>query len=411
MIHSYVLNEINSAQLNSSIYRLYNKLTATRYVTNRSLEVLTQEAIQTIDSADFQPKWLLTIFYIDQLAKYSQADKTYDLYERRFLFIFDGLYRDSFNEETYLTEEAMATFTKLLVEQAAVPDSPWPRLFQIHTKRLEPRQIEYIYEAFSNVSEEISYSFALLYSYISLLNGKEDQALSLLSARRHQLIELDIYPHFQLLQERQRWFAIKQWFDTLFIKQRQTFGSLQPIWEEYKAVHAKTAKEQDGVWRRWLVTPNFQRFLQLSQHLTKEEKQIRIAHLLIKLKNQLYQTESVRAYEQLLLYAQEYEQAQEHFLLNEFDPVKIRPEKKALLEAMKKERPDLAIPIYHQLIIRLVEKKSRVHYQHAALAVSHLKKLYTTVNTSEKFEPFLTRLKKQYRTYKAFIEELKSFEL
>ncbi|GAE31200.1 hypothetical protein [Halalkalibacter hemicellulosilyticus] len=411
MIHSYVLNDRDSAQLNSSIYRLYNKLTATRYVTNRSLEVLTQEAIQAIDSANFQPKWFLTIHYIDQLAKYSQAEKTYDLYDRRFLFIFDALYRYSFNEETYLTEEAIATFTKLLAEQSAVSDSPWPRLFQIHTKHLEPRQVENIYDAFSNVEGEISYSFALLYSYISLLNGKEAQALSLLSVQRHQLIELEIYPHFHLLKERQRWITIKQWFDTLFIKQRQTFGSLQPIWEEYKAVHAKTAEDQDGVWKRWLVTPNFQRFLQLSQHLTKEEKQLRITHLLNTLENRLYQTESVRAYEQLLLYAQEYEQAQEHFLLNEFDPVKIRPEKKALLEAMKKERPDLAIPIYHQLIIRLVERKSRVHYQHAALAVSQLKHLYTTLDAVEKFEPFLIRLKKQYRTYKAFIEELKSFEL
>lgn len=392
------------------IEELYDQLIATRYVTNRSLETLVQETVKTISHSNWTPKWLVYIYVIDSLAKSSQTDQSYELYERRFHFIFEALFQSLLNHEE-LNDDCLTTLTELLIEQARQTLSPWPRLIQAHTDKFDQKQLEAIYERLSDIDTTISYSFALLFAYLALINGHDEQSLNLLSRHKHELIERDIFPHFSLLKEREQWLTVEQWFKTLFIKHRPSYGSLQPIWEESQAYHAKTPKDQEAIWNRWLMTPNYQRFLHLSQHLTTEEKKARAQTLLTDLENQLYQLESAKVYEQLLLYVKQYERAQEYLLLHELDPIKMRPEKKDLLEMMKREKPKLAIPIYHQLTIRLIERKSRVHYQHAAITVAELKKLYEKVDKIEHFMSYIARLKKQYRTYKAFIEELKSFEL
>ena len=160
-----------------------------------------------------------------------------------------------------------------------------------------------------------------------------------------------------------------------------------------------------------MLSPNYERFLTYIRHLTKEEQLELVDRLLPELEKRLHHLETAKTYEKLLLTFEKYELAMRYFLQYEREPLRLRQEKEELLQALREHAPALARPVYHQFIVRLVEKKSRLHYEQAAMFIKTLQLLYKSGEERDLFSEYITKLKKTYRTYRAFVEELKQIDL
>lgn len=400
-------------EMEQDVLYTYKQIISSRYVTNRSLELITNDAKKRISVRAATSAWRPLLGYIDGVFRLSFEKKSYHEFERRFLYLFEALNDDLLEVEPYDDQAFLKALIRLTIEYAHVEESPWPEVLFQHTKKMEIAQIEYIYDELTAIDQKAcSRSLAVIYSYISIVVGKEMTALTLLTNQTSTFTEQELHPHFALLKKRSRWRTLDQWFKKLFPKRNHgQFGSLQPIWDELQTAYSSNTDQQESIWNRWLLSPNDQRFLQLCRHLKKDQELELIEQLLPELEKRLHQLEAAKTYERWLLRYKKFELAKEYFLKHELEPLRMRNEKVELLDAISKEQPLLARPIFHQMVVRLVEKKSRVHYQQAASYIKNLQLLYEGPEEEERFKYFLTKLKKQYRTYRAFVEELKQIDL
>jgi len=404
-------------EIQQPILSTFNTITASRYATNRHLEQISKEAIQTIDHIKNDP-WQYYLIYLNGVYKRSIRLTNYLEFERRFEYFYRSMTEEIKRNVATLESNTYRLFLKkllkLMTNDAEDEQAPWSNLLFSLFPVLPTAQIDYVYQTLTtNVdTEKCSHSLALAYSYVALLSGKELTALSVLQKNPVTTLEKDVLLHFELLQHRERWRTMKQWLAVLFPKKKAgQYGSLQKFVDEMNTVIPISTKEQNSIWNRWLLSPNYQRFLTYSKHLTSSQQNELIERLLPELELRLHQTEAAKTYEKILLAYGKFELAASYFLKYERDPTRLRDEKQELLTALKKHRPDLARPIYHQFIVRLVEKKSRIHYEQAASYIKELKSLYQNEKDQAIFAIYLSKLKKMYRTYRAFVEELKRIDL
>lgn len=100
------------------------------------------------------------------------------------------------------------------------------------------------------------------------------------------------------------------------------------------------------------------------------------------------------------------------FLLQfEHQPLQLSDEKKQFLQTLEQEKGEVLIPLYHQFIVRLIEKKSRQHYEEAVKYMKRLENLYKKENQLHVFQNYLIKMKEKYKTYRALLQEMKRFEL
>jgi hypothetical protein len=405
--------------LEQDMAHTYKLITSSRYVTNRNLEQVSNDAKKRVANHTSDKPWQELLIYMRGIYSLSRRTNHYEEFERRFSYFYQSLSHDILNYVTELDPEPYRHFLNTLltymIDESKAEHAPWPSLlFKLLFKK-QTEEVDFVYKTLLSKSikaTNCSHNFALAYSYAALLAGKEVTSLAILQKHEATFHEQDVALHYQLLKTRGRWRTMKQWFSVLFPKKKNgQYGSLQKYADEMNTAIPISAEEQDSIWKRWLTAPSFNRFQTYIQHMSSEQKHELVERLLPELEKRLHQLDVAKTYEKLLLTFEKHELAVRYLLKNERDPLKVREEKADLLHAIKKADPLLARPIYHQYIVRLVEKKSRVHYEQAAAYLKDLQSLYESVTDQIMFMDYVKRLKKLYRTYRAFIEELKRIGL
>jgi hypothetical protein len=401
------------------ILSTFNTITASRYVTNRHLEQISTNAISNVENLKSDYPHLYFITYMGGVFEHSKRLSNYKEFERRFSYFYRSMIDEILDLINALDATSYRIFLdrllELAIKNAEAVYAPWPQLLLKLLPTIPVAQVDHVYQKLISSIEpsNCEASLALATSFVALLSGKEVSALGVLQKNRTSFSEQDVALHFQLLKKRARWRTMKQWLSVLFPhKKNGQYGSLQKFVDEMNTAMPMGSKEQKSIWNRWLITPNYQRYVTYARHLSNEQQLELIERLLPELEKRLHQLEAQKTYEKLLLAYQKFELASRYFLQYERDPTRLREEKIELLSALKEARPELARPIYHQFVVRLVEKKSRLHYEQAALYIKELQTLYSSTEEDQAlFIDYIQKLKKMYRTYRAFVEELKQIDI
>ncbi|WP_100373552.1 hypothetical protein [Bacillus sp. FJAT-45037] len=404
-------------QMEQHVIDTYKQLVTSRYYTKSQIEQIVLATKKVLPSDELERMKQILVQVKGVLALAVRAN-TYDAYERRFSQYFHSLLEEvaalikKMDNQSNEYQKLLRRILFYFVYDAYEERSPWPYLVLKIADHVPVRQLEVMDQFLEESLSDTGYArkVSIAKSYLLLKVGKERKALSYLM-RIVPIGQQEVTVHFQCLKKRERWQTIQEWFAQLFPNRSERgYGSLQQIADEMHASLHQSANVLTGVWKRWLLQPSFQRFLSLLTHVPADERDALVDQLLHELKQSLHQTETVITYIRMLKEYEKYEEASAFFLIHEHDPLRLHQEKKDLLKRIEQHKPSLAKPIHHQFVIRLVEKKSRVHYEAAVGSIRTLQELYLKTDERTLFFHYLARMKKQYRTYRAFVEELKTIE-
>ncbi|MDQ0207945.1 hypothetical protein [Alkalicoccobacillus murimartini] len=399
--------------LQPAIHSTYKKLAASRYFTASHLELISSEAKHVINTHANETGAYGYLLYIEGVFSLSRSSSTQDQSFRRFEHFYRSLgevIKQSLesNKDSHDAFLFMNQMAKRMEKDQRDLFAPWPGLIQQCIPCLSAGHIEKLDEKLKPYTFNEGATHAVLVkSYLSLLAGREKNALQQLMSLTTNWTEQQITPHFRCLEERERWDTILLWLKQLFpLKSDGRYGSLQAFADRSNAQLNKNGAFLSHVWDRWLLAPSFQRYAALTTHESKEKKQQIVDYLLPKLEGQLHHTQTVQVYIRLLHEQQRFDKAAEYFLMYERNPLRLQEDKEALLHDMKVSSPHLVKPVFHQFVVRLAEKKSRAHYEKAAHYVHELMLVYSQENNEERFQHYIQLLKSEYKTYRAFIKEL-----
>lgn len=178
----------------------------------------------------------------------------------------------------------------------------------------------------------------------------------------------------------------------------------------YDMIEKCLLKVKFHVWQAWLQNPTFEGYKNIQATFSAEEKNTSLNYILNILQQNLLFPPIQQTYVKILSYERRYEEIARYMLTYERQPLLLSEEKKACLQAMEKHTPQLLLPVYHQFVVRLIERKTRSHYEEAIRYMKKLQKLYNVLNKHDVFLQYLHQLKKKYQSYRALIQELKNIE-
>ncbi|KMK74757.1 hypothetical protein [Alkalihalobacillus pseudalcaliphilus] len=414
---SYIANDIRQDQhLHTDIRATYRKLISSRYFTKGQLEWVTQDLLKRLSHQYKDQITALIFYYIEEVINLIPDKASYVEHERRFLHFYQVCTDYLLN---YLNQKPehftfMAETTLTLLENQNQLKKPWaPFLYELYVQ-VDQTKRAFIYHLISSSKQldgPLHRKVGIVYSYILLDQGDKEVALDLLMTIK-DLQEIEVSPHFQLLKKDKAYETLANWFEKLWTGHHSPsyYGSLQALYDEVKIKLNHDPNQHQKIWERWLLAPHYQRLQSLLEHLSAEQKQQAVETLLPELKKRLHKPDAALTYTRILMDFGHYTDVATFFLTMEKDPLKIKQDKFELLQQLALKQPELAKAIFHQYALRLIEKKSRVHYEQAAQYIKQLKKLYMHTENTEEFLDYIEQLKKKYRTYRAFIEELKTVE-
>ncbi|MCT8137866.1 hypothetical protein H1D32_08935 [Anaerobacillus sp. CMMVII] len=164
------------------------------------------------------------------------------------------------------------------------------------------------------------------------------------------------------------------------------------------------------VWKNWLNQPSFLTFKSRIGKSNEVEKEKILHYIIPKLQADLYRPQTEATYYQIMTDQELFEDALTTLITHRKESNIITPEIEKLLKVVMKQKPELLLPFFHQLVERLVQKKSRVHYEEAALYIKQLKSIYMKLDKQQIYNTYVTGLKQRFKTYRAFIQELKKID-
>ncbi|GAF64015.1 hypothetical protein BTS2_0907 [Bacillus sp. TS-2] len=409
---SHLLDQqhIRSA-LEKEVSALYRKLIASRYFTKGQLEMILSETDSMIVKK-FPNHYLLASFiFLDEISQLSIESGRYEENERRFLHFYEAsieslltYLKENKEDSTSVIDLTLDFFMKRVHQH----DTPWSYLLKPLYLLLTSNEKEYIYKQIMKQSlpvAQLGPKTRLVLSYIYLDQNQTDEALTIIRSLTH-LQAVDFLPHFELLKQQNQWRIMNKWFQSLFNLQAH-YGSLQTLHDEMNMRIFTNPTDQKQIWDRWLQAPHFTRFEALTQFASEQQKKEIAHYLLPKLKERLFLSEALITYARILIDFEHYDEAAHFFMTYEKEPFRLQKDKVKLLDLISKKRPNYAKAIYHQFAVRLIEKKTRAHYEQAVVYIQELKQLYEQTESIENFQRYLFMLRQKYKTYRAFIEELK----
>ncbi|WP_416151295.1 hypothetical protein ACM26V_10100 [Salipaludibacillus sp. HK11] len=197
-------------------------------------------------------------------------------------------------------------------------------------------------------------------------------------------------------------------FHELITKAEQDFSHLKQL--KQIDLNLPDTRSNDAWLNQWLTRPHFSKYknyyYQLSSELEKEKVQNQVIENLFQLQAH---PPTRRTFFQIIAFHKSFEHAINAWLYYPQDPLTLSREEQDVIKTIAEERSDLAIPLYMQWIEVLIEKKTSSHYQKAIFLIKELNKLMKQTGRQEEFTSFLLLLKKKYRRYVAFYEELKTY--
>ncbi|AIC95129.1 hypothetical protein [Shouchella lehensis] len=389
------------------------KLKSSRYLSPNQIETFGLEVQSELNvyKEDEQLHGFFVI--IDFIYEQAQQDGKWSSLERRLNPFFDTVTHYVYTASFSKSKKLKARFAKMLgtyvVQSMRDNDAPYARLFSAYMKTFSADQIDKLDHYFIGQDmHNASRSFCIAISYFYLYIGKESQAMVLLK-QASPVLASEAEAHIALLTQRERYEQVLRWFDTFFPNKSDKLGTLQEYYDESTSLHDSSSIQYE-TWDRWLKAPSFKRFKTLMSHYSTKQKELVLDYLLPHLEERLFNEANKLVYIQILLEKEDFERIQRYFLLNEANPLELHEQKQLLLQRLAEARPELSLPVYHQFIIRLAEKRSRKYYVEAAEYVDKLAFIYRRLNEPHRYNQFKQILLKRYQSYRAFIEELKRRE-
>ncbi|GAF19397.1 LOW QUALITY PROTEIN: hypothetical protein JCM19046_4045 [Bacillus sp. JCM 19046] len=396
--------------LKTDIHTIYRKIISSRYFSPAHLEVLSLEAKKSVDSIEKEKKLFGYLACIYEITHKAFQDDQYLQNERRIMHVIDTV-------SSYCMEELSSNFVKnerpfikvlyrLFMDNHLKESSPYPALLIRCISSLKMIRLIITHFLQLIIKRPLKRLQWLLVTFF-LFIGKERLALNKLTMHTDTIQPQDVELHIQLLAKRERFSQIVEWITVLFPTKRHHLGSLQA---SPTRLILLTITIHYGSWDRWLQAPSYNRFKTLSSSLSKNQLDSVLNYILPKMAPLLYTESTKLTYVQLLNDYSYFQEAQHYFLNNEPNPIALHETKLQLLKKLAENEPRHVLPVYHQFIIRLAEKRSRKYYMEAADYVFKLADIYTRLDETAQFQLYLFELKKGYKTYRAFIEELKRRE-
>ncbi|MBU8908360.1 SWIM zinc finger family protein [Desertibacillus haloalkaliphilus] len=417
------IEEQLQSHLDSIIITSYRSLTTAGYFHDDHLKQIVERCIrataQNYSNEEHVRERLICVnVMIHGLFALGRKFNTYHTYERRFTRFFSQLINES---EPFIVEcqrrddsDFYLWFTETLIHRYFlsndVKQSPWHLLLikwlthdSNQARKLEVLNL-FITEQKRSPNNE---SLTMLASILALDCENGALSLSLLRKMKHSLTPNDLIHHFQLLERRQDWDLIKNWFD-LFLTfwKNKSLGSLEPI---YERMLMNTGNEKEQIillWNAWLQSPSYSTYLQRMKDFA-DYKEEALDYILPRLEEQLYVPKIEQLYYKILLNEGQTKKAIARLLTNETEPSLLSDEKKQVINYAKKSAPEQLLPLYHQFIVRLIEKKSRSHYEQAVSHMKELQLIYEQLGLSDRFHSYISQLRTKYKTYRALLQEMK----
>ncbi|MFB4210824.1 hypothetical protein ACE1TH_02770 [Shouchella sp. JSM 1781072] len=392
---------------------LNRKLRSSRYLAPAQIESYGLEVRDHLHTFKEDEQLNGCFIIIDFLYGQAKGDGQWASLERRFNQFFDTvthqMYESSFSKSKKLKTRFAKTLGSSLIASMEDEHAPYSRLFYTFMKAFSADQIDKLDHYFhEHDMKKASRSFSITMSYFFLYIGKESLAKSLMQ-QAQPLTPDEAVAHLSLLTHRERYEQVLSWFETFFPNKTDKLGVLQDYYDQSASLHHSSSIQYE-TWDRWLKAPSFKRFQTLMSHYSEQQKELVLDYLLPPLERRLFSEANKLVYAQILIQYPDYDRTQQYFLQHETNPLDLHEQKQQLLEQLVQERPALSLPVVHQFIIRLAEKRTRKYYVEAAEYVEKLASIYKRMNKTERYQQYKQALYKRYQSYRAFIEELKRRE-
>ncbi|SDB82483.1 hypothetical protein [Shouchella lonarensis] len=394
--------------------KIYRKLVSTLYTAPVHIESLVNEWKRNEAQLFEEAPLFVYIACLEQVFSFVTLEELVR-YERRFTDFARGITanvkqllekQDFKSNEQFLTQMIVTKYSRHAREER----SPWTMLFHMWQEMAPEEELQKIKLQLEELYpfKEAAKSAQLVCAYFFVRLQEEERALLSLQARSYEIETQDVAIHIEHLSKRAQYIAVKRWLQALFPGQSIHFGALQIYADQAEVALAVHPEETCiKVWNRFVQNPSERTFMMLVAPLNETQTEIILQDVLPRLRARLFSDGVRLSYVQLLYRYRRYEEAMTYFLVDEDQPFMLSSVKRALLQAAAENYPEQAKPIYHQFIVRFVEKRSRKHYIEAVNYTVQLRKLYEATSDMERYEHFLEKLKVMYRTSRVFIEELK----
>lgn len=368
---------------------------------------------------------IIMFLFLEQIFSMAKKYETFSSFHRRFSYTFGQLIENNTKLITDHSSEHHPAFhqwfSKRILdsffENKSVPKNPLEILTMkwILAEKEQSYQEQYLQHFLNQSDNNSNHSdhLILLTSLLALQCEKGARSLMLIRSIHGTVTPKDLTPHFQMLKDRQEWETMKRWFN-LFLKKwsNKQLKEVRSFYEEMLLNTDNPTLHIEEIWSSWITHPNFTIYKQRMKMNDRSpmEKENTIDYLLAKLEDQLYNMRAESVYYQILLHEHRLEKAVLTLLKREHDPFNLTKEKQQILQIAKRKTPKTVLPLYHQFVDRLIQKKSRSHYQEAVNYIKELRDIYCELQQEERYTIYINRLKKHYKSFRALIQELKKIE-
>lgn len=417
----FIHNNLNQI-LERHVEKIYKTLSKTGYFSHDNSGVIVDSFYKEIgqlgeSSEQDRLQIIAMTILMDKLLQKANDYNTYHFRQNRFLAFFNELFhyahpalkREVAKADSFYNQFSIFLFNQ--IEQVN-PGSPYEKL--IATWLLSEENASKLTkhaEKLTEIQDNANLFLTKLSSLLYLQANDGAHSLSLLKGLQTPIHHSELIDHFLIMEQKQDYVMMKHWFDLFFLFEKPKQGTVLGKLYEDMLIETGTSEEKIAiVWNNWLNQPNFKTYKSRVSKSTEIEKQKALQFILPKLKRELYRPQTEATYYQIITEENLFEEGIHSLLTSNKDVTIMSPEIEKLLTKINMKHPELLLPFYHQLVERLVQKKSRVHYEEATYFIKRLKPIYEKINMPQTFDTYLKGLKKRFKTFRAFIQELNNID-
>ncbi|RXI98315.1 hypothetical protein DS745_18480 [Anaerobacillus alkaliphilus] len=401
-----------------SIYQLLSKSGHfSNEHSNLIIKQFFEEIKKNVNPENTKLQVLALTVLIDGLYKKANQYETYRFRQNRFLAFFNELLQQAYptiKEEVLKGSAFYEWYTGLLFELLEKQENGSPYEKLIATWLLcEERETTLIkYAELLLVKNNNSNLFITKLASLLFLQANDGvRSLSLLKELKTRLHPSDLIDHFFIMEQKNDYVMMKHWFDLFFPYEKPKQGTILGNLYEDMLVETGTSEEKlTIVWKNWLEQPSFISYKSRMKKMGDIEKKTVLRYILPNLKENLFRPQTEATYYQIISEEELFQEGIASLLIQKREVNSLTPEIEKLLKMVMKQQPALLLPFYHQLVERLVQKKSRVHYEEAAYYIKQLKIIYEKIDKTAIFATYLHGLRQRFKTFRAFIQELKTID-
>lgn len=401
--------------------QVYKILSKQGHFSNEHSSYIVKQFFSELDQTNVtqknQFKIIAMTVVIDELLKKAVNYDTYHFRQNRFLAFFNELINHGYHALKAESKACASPFynwyTAFLFKHIKKMEVQAPYDKLITTWLLcEERETRLKEHAASLLTINNKSSFIIKLASLLYLQANDGaRSLTLLKKQKTAFHYSELIDHFLIMEEKNDFVMMKHWFEIFFPFTKPKQGTI--LGKLYEEMLIETGTEEEKltiVWKNWLTEPTFKSYQARIQKCSADEKEKVLQYILPELKLELYRPQIEAVFFQIVTEEELLEDGVHSLLTNKKDVPIFSPEIKAFLKTVTRIKPQLLLPFYHQLVERLVQKKSRIHYEEATIYIKKLKKLYEKLNKQETYKQYTFGLKTRFKTFRAFIQELNKID-